>query len=406
MTIDFEQEVDHYGVNSIKWEFMVDDRGLKHWDLTDPDLGDQSVLPMWVADMDFLAAPPIVEAVTRRAQRGLYGYASKTDSYLSAVCGWMGRRKAWAVDPEWILMMPGVVTALHVIVRHFTAPGDKVLIQRPVYHPFTFSIENNQREIASSALRLTGDRYEMDFDDLAEKAADPAVKLAILCSPHNPVGRVWSREELTRYAEICSANGVRVIADELHSDLIMPGGQFVSYGTLDERFLKDVFVCTAPSKTFSLAGLQTSNIIVPDTELREELRIELRALGLWGTNPFGLVGTEAAYNHGESWLEQVIDYIWGNLEYLDNYLKSRLPSMKLIPIEGTYLAWVDCRDLGLGGEALKSLMMDDARVYLDSGHIFGPEGEGFVRMNVACRRQTLEQALARIERAVNDEIGG
>ena len=406
MTIDFEQEVDHYGVNSIKWEFMVDDRELKHWDLTDPDLGDQSILPMWVADMDFLAAPPIVEAVTRRAQRGLYGYASKTDSYLSAVCGWMARHKAWAVNPEWILMMPGVVTALHVIVRHFTAPGDKVLIQRPVYHPFTFSIENNQREVASSALRLTGDRYEMDFDDLAEKAADPAAKLAILCSPHNPVGRVWSREELTRYAEICSENGVRVIADELHSDLIMPGGQFVSYGTLDERFLKDVFVCTAPSKTFSLAGLQTSNIIVPDAELRDELRIELRALGLWGTNPFGLVGTEAAYNHGEPWLEQVIDYIWGNLEYLDNYLKSRLPSMKLIPIEGTYLAWIDCRGLGLDGAALNRLMMDDARVYVDGGHIFGPEGEGFVRINVACRRQTLEQALARIERAVNDQIGG
>jgi len=406
VTIDFEQEVDHYGVNSIKWEFMVDDRELKHWDLTDPDLGDQSILPMWVADMDFLAAPPIVEAVTRRAQRGLYGYASKTDSYLSAVCGWMARHKAWAVNPEWILMMPGVVTALHVIVRHFTAPGDKVLIQRPVYHPFTFSIENNQREVASSALRLTGDRYEMDFDDLAEKAADPAAKLAILCSPHNPVGRVWSREELTRYAEICSENGVRVIADELHSDLIMPGGQFVSYGTLDERFLKDVFVCTAPSKTFSLAGLQTSNIIVPDAELRDELRIELRALGLWGTNPFGLVGTEAAYNHGEPWLEQVIDYIWGNLEYLDNYLKSRLSSMKLIPIEGTYLAWIDCRGLGLDGAALNRLMMDDARVYVDGGHIFGPEGEGFVRINVACRRQTLEQALARIERAVNDQIGG
>ena len=406
MTIDFDQAVDHYGVNSIKWEFMVDDHGLKHWNLTDPDLGDQSVLPMWIADMDFLAAPPIVEAVTRRAQRGVYGYASKTDSYLSAVCSWMARRKAWTVEPDWILMMPGVVTALHVIVRHFTAPGDKVLIQRPVYHPFTFSIENNQREISSSALLLTGDRYEMDFDDLAEKAADPAVKLAILCSPHNPVGRVWSREELSRYAEICTENGVRVIADELHSDLIMPGRQFVSYGTLDERFLKDVFVCTAPSKTFSLAGLQTSNIIVPDTELREELRIELRALGLWGTNPFGLVGTEAAYNHGESWLEQVIDYIWGNLEYLDNYLKSRLPSMKLIPIEGTYLAWVDCRDLGLGGEALKRLFMDDARVYLDTGDIFGPEGEGFVRMNVACRRQTLEQALARIERAVNDQMGG
>jgi cystathionine beta-lyase len=406
VTIDFEQEVDHYGVNSIKWEFMVDDRELKHWDLTDPDLGDRSILPMWVADMDFLAAPPIVEAVTRRAQRGLYGYASKTDSYLSAVCGWMARHKAWAVNPEWILMMPGVVTALHVIVRHFTAPGDKVLIQRPVYHPFTFSIENNQREVASSALRLTGDRYEMDFDDLAEKAADPAAKLAILCSPHNPVGRVWSREELTRYAEICSENGVRVIADELHSDLIMPGGQFVSYGTLDERFLKDVFVCTAPSKTFSLAGLQTSNIIVPDAELRDELRIELRALGLWGTNPFGLVGTEAAYNHGEPWLEQVIDYIWGNLEYLDNYLKSRLSSMKLIPIEGTYLAWIDCRGLGLDGAALNRLMMDDARVYVDGGHIFGPEGEGFVRINVACRRQTLEQALARIERAVNDQIGG
>ena len=406
MTIDFEQEVDHYGVNSIKWEFVVDDRELKHWDLTDPDLGDQSVLPMWVADMDFLAAPPIIEAVTRRAQRGLYGYASKTDSYLSAVCNWMSRRKAWTVDPEWILMMPGVVTALHVIVRNFTAPGDKVLIQRPVYHPFTFSIENNQREVVSSTLHLTGDRYEMDFDDLAEKAADPAVKLAILCSPHNPVGRVWNREELTRYAQICSENGVRVVADELHSDLIMPGRQFVSYGTLDERFLKDVFVCTAPSKTFSLAGLQTSNIIVPDAELRDELRLELRALGLWGTNPFGLVGTEAAYNHGEPWLEQVIDYIWSNLQYLDKFLKIHLPSMKLNPIEGTYLAWVDCRDLGLGGEALKSLMMDDARVYLETGDKFGPEGEGYVRMNVACRRQTLELALARIERAVNNQVRG
>ena len=405
MTIDFEKEVDHYGVNSVKWEFVVDDGGLKHWDLTDPDLGDQSVLPMWVADMDFLAAPPIVEAVTRRAQRGFYGYASKTDSYLSAVCDWMARRKEWVVDPEWILMMPGVVTALHVIVRHFTEPGGKVLIQRPVYHPFTYSIENNQRQVVSSALRLTSDRYEMDFDDLAEKAADPAVKLAILCSPHNPVGRVWSREELTRYAKICTENGVRVIADELHSDLIMPGHQFVSYGTLGERLQKDVFICTALSKTFSLAGLQTSNIIVSDAELREELRIELRALGLWGINPFGLVGSEAAYIHGEPWLNQVIDYIWGNLEYLDNFLKSRLSSIKLIPIEGTYLAWMDCRNLGLSGDTLNSLMMDDARVYLDSGAKFGPEGEGFVRMNVACRRQTLELALTRIERAVNNRMG-
>lgn len=402
MDIDFDQEIDHRGVNSIKWEFVIGEDGLKHWDLTDPELGDDQVLPMWIADMDFAAAQPIVDVVTHRAARGLYGYASKTDSYLSSVAGWMQRRKSWPIDLEWIVLTPGVVAALHIMVRRFTAPGDKVLIQRPVYHPFTYAIDTNNRQLVSSALLLKGGRYEMDFEDLERKAADPEVKLSILCSPHNPVGRVWTEEELTQYASICSKNDVLVIADEIHSDLIMPGQQFVCYGGLDEKLTHNSVVCTAPSKTFNVAGLQTSNIIVANSELRDELKAELRANGLYGTNPFGLVGTEAAYNEGEPWLEQVIAYIWGNLQYLDSFLKRHVPRLRMIPIEGTYLAWVDCRELGLTDEALDSLMMDRAKVYVDGGHMFGPEGQGFVRMNVACRRQTLEQALARIGKAVNE----
>ena len=402
MEIDFDQKIDHRGVNSIKWEFVIGKDGLRHWDLTDPEHGDDQVLPMWVADMDFTAAEPIVDAVTRRAARGLYGYASKTDSYLSSVASWMQRRKNWPVDVEWIVLTPGVVAALHIIVRRFTAPGDKILIQRPVYHPFTYAISTNDRQVVSSSLLLKGDRYEMDFADLERKAADPEVKLAILCSPHNPVGRVWSEDELTRYASICSKNDVMVIADEIHSDLIMPGQQFFCYGRLDAQLTHNSVICTAPSKTFNVAGLQTSNIIVENSRLRDELRTELRANGLYGTSPFGLVGTEAAYNEGEPWLEQVIAYIWDNLQYLDAFLKANVPSLKMISIEGTYLAWIDCRELGLTGEALDSLMMDQAKVYVDSGQKFGPEGEGFLRMNVACRRRTLEQALGRISQVVSE----
>ena len=274
------------------------------------------------------------------------------------------------------------------------------LIQPPVYHPFGHSIHNNQRIVASNPLVLKDGRYEMDFDQLEETCKDPGVKMAILCSPHNPVGRVWSREELTRFAEVCTANDVLVIADEIHGDLIMPGHEFVSYGTLDSALCENAIVATAPSKTFNLAGLQTANLLIRNPDLRDRLRAEMAATGLYTMSPFGIVATEAAYNEGEPWVNEVIEHIAGNLDVLESFVGEHIPRLKVIRPEGTYLAWVDCRRLNLDGEALNNLMMDKARVYLDRGDVFGSEGEGFMRFNVACTRAILTEALVRVGREV------
>jgi cystathionine beta-lyase len=400
MRYDFDREINRQGTCSLKWEFMQAGDDMLHWELTDRCFGPDRTLPLWVADMDFPCPQPVIDALAARATHGIYGYTDKTDAYYDAVVGWMARRHGWKVAPEWILTTPGVVPALYMLVRTFAAPGEKVLIQPPVYYPFFSAIRQNGAELVSSPLLYEGGRYRMDFDDLEAKARDPLVKMAILCSPHNPVGRVWTPEELRRFGEICGENGVLVVSDEIHSDLIYSGHTFTPFASLGESLAQNAVVCTAPSKTFNLAGLHVSNILIPNSDIRARFQQTLANNGLIGINTFGLVAVEAAYNHGEDWLGQMLHYVEGNLRYLQAFVAERIPQVTVIPPESTYLVWLDCRSLGLDKMALKRLMLDEAKVYLDDGFMFGPEGEGFQRVNIACPRAVLAEALQRIATAV------
>jgi cystathionine beta-lyase len=398
MRYDFDRQISRRGTSAVKWEFIQEGQDLLHWERTDEFFGPNRILPMWVADMDFRSPEPVVTALVARAEHGIYGYTEKSDGYYQSVVGWMMRRHGWRVAPEWICTTPGVVPALNMLVRTFLSPGEKVLIQRPVYYPFFSAIENNGGEIVSNSLILDNGRYGMDLDDLEVKAQDPKVKMAILCSPHNPVGRVWTREDLSRFGEICLRNNILVVSDEIHGDLIYKGYAFTPFASISEDIAQNAVICTAPSKAFNMAGLQTS--IIPNADLRAQFEETLQSNGLFGISVLGIVATEAAYNHGEEWLEQLLDYVEGNLRYLDQYVRDNIPQISVIPPEGTYLVWLDCRRLGLGKRDLKHLMLNEARVYLDEGFIFGPEGEGFERINIACPRSILAEALERIHNTI------
>ncbi len=401
MTFNFDEEIERTGTHSIKWEFLFEGHKLVFGDHAQAKHGRDRLLPMWVADMDFRCPPAVIEALTERVAHGIFGYAMPSDSYYEAVIDWMARRYGVVVEREWLVLTPGVVPALNMLVETLIAPGDKVLVQRPVYYPFFAAIENNGGEIVSNTLVLENGRYTIDFDDLAAKAADPAVKMAILCSPHNPVGRVWTREELTRFGEICLANDVLVISDEIHCDLIYDGVAFTSFAAINETFAQKSIICTAPSKTFNMAGLKTSNIIIQDKEIRAKFNKTLNRHGLMGGNALGIVATEAAYTHGEAWLAEVMAYIEANYHFLVAYLAEHLPQLEVIRPEGTYLVWVDCRKLGLDPAARRQLLLGEAKVFLDNGEMFGPEGEGFERFNLACPRSILAEALERIVTAVS-----
>ncbi len=406
MKTDFDHEINRKGTHSAKWGVIQDRDNPSRWHATDAYFGPDRILPLWVADMDFAAPKPVVDALVRRARHGIYGYTIRPQSYDRAVVDWMRRRHGWQIEPGWILSTPGVVTALNLIVRTFVKPGQQVLIQRPVYYPFFSAIENNGGRIVSSSLVLTNGRYEMDFADFEKKAADPQTGLFILCSPHNPVGRVWSRTELARIAELCLKHQVLVVADEIHADLIYKGVSFTPLAAISAEMAVNTVVCTAPSKTFNLAGLHTSNMIVSDAGLRRRLQHTLNCCGMgkWA-DPFGTVACETAYREGEPWLAQVMAYIEDNLDYLVRYISDHIPGIGVIRPEGTYLVWLDCRALGLDKWALKHLMMDTARIFPDEGFIFGPEGEGFERLNIACPRSILAEALERIRRAVSTLSG-
>jgi cystathionine beta-lyase len=400
MTYDFDQYIDRFDTHCIKWEFTPQGDSLVQSDRAHPKYGPDQLLPLWVADMDFKSPPPVIDALEARARHGIFGYCMPDNDFYEAVTGWMDRHYGRSIDRDWIVITPGVVTALKVFVQTFTEPGDKVLLQPPVYHPFYHAIEQNGRVVERSPLKLNGLHYEMDFEDLARKTADPAVKMAFLCSPHNPIGRVWTPEELKRYGDICRENGVLVIADEIHCDLILNGNTFTSYAGVDEKFAAESIVCTAPSKTFNLAGLHLSNIIVQDDELRRRMQKTMTRNGIGGLNPFGLVATVAAYRYGEPWLADLLQYIEGNFQFLQEYLAEHLPQLEVVPLEGTYLAWVNFGALGLGPSERAKLLMDEAKVWLNSGAIFGPEGADFERINIACPRDILEEALDRIRRVV------
>lgn len=400
MRYNLDEEINRMGTQSAKWEYINRNGVFSHGDHADARHGSDRLLPMWVADMDFRCPPAVIEALAKRVAHGIYGYTVPAESYFEAVMAWMDTHYDWQVERKWITLASGVVPAINMMVQAMVQPGDKVLIQPPVYYPFAKAIANNGAVVVENPLLYENGRYSMDFDDLAIKVADPAVKMAILCSPHNPVGRVWSKEELTRFGQICIENDVIIIADEIHGDLIFDGVKFVSFPTINETFADHSIVCNAPSKTFNLAGLQTSNIIIKNKAWRKQYQQQIVKNGVHGLNTFGPVAAEAAYRHGEAWLAEVMAYIQDNYRFMEAYLAEHLPQVHLIKTEGTYLAWADFSALGLSPEARKTLMMNEAKVYLDEGEMFGVEGTGFERFNIACPRSILAEALERIKTAV------
>ena len=356
-------------------------------------------VPLSVADMEFPTAPPIVKAIKNLADSTILGYAKPTDEYYNAVCGWMKRRHNFDVKREWIINTPGVVDALAVLVDAATKPGDAVIILTPVYYPFDMAVLAKGRKIVYSSLINNNGHYEIDFNDLRKKAAMPKTKALLFCNPHNPVGRVWTKEEMKKVADICCANGVFIIDDEIHHDLIMPGYEHTVMATVCESVKDNIAVCTAPSKTFNIAGLQGSNIIIPNAVMRAKaIACSMMNMQL-SLNIFAYAACTAAYNECEEWLDELLTVIASNAKYVEEFMAENFPEIKISPLEGTYLQWIDMRGLGMTHVQLKK-MLEDANIYLDNGEMFGPAGRGFQRINLACARETLEKAMARFKAAV------
>jgi len=389
MKYDFNKIVDRSKYHSVKWDEL------------ETVFGAKDVLPMWVADMEFKSPKPVIEAIKKAAEHGIYGYTSRPDSYYQAIIDWIEKKHHWKVKKDWLAYSPGVVPGLSFIIRAFTQPGDKVIVQPPVYYPFFQAIECNGCHIVNNPLKVENNKYVMDFEDLEKKIDDPRIKILILCSPHNPVGRVWQKEELSRLGEICIKYNLMVVSDEIHADILFTGYKHTPFASISRGFAQNSITCTAPSKTFNLAGLQTSTIIIPNKKYYEIYNNMLNSLGLKENNYFGLVALEAAYRCGEEWLNQLLFYLNENLEFLIKYFKERIPKIKVIKPEGTYLVWLDCRQLGFNTKELNNLIIKKAKVALDDGYWFGKEGEGFMRINIACPRPFLKEGLERIERAVN-----
>lgn len=385
---NFDEVIDRRNTDCLKYDFAVQ-RGRP-----------KDVLPFWVADMDFSIAQEIEDALVKRCQHGIFGYSEATDGYFAALQNWYLKHFNWQVQRPWLIKTPGVVFALAMAVKAFTEPGDGVLVQQPVYYPFTEVIRDNDREVVNAPLALVNGHYEIDFADLEQKLANPKVKLMFLCSPHNPVGRVWTKEELLKVGDLCLKYNVITVSDEIHSDFVWDDNVHTPFATLGEEYQQNCIVCTAPSKTFNLAGLQVSNIFIPNQKLRRAFRKQIDAAGYSQLNTLGLVACQAAYTYGEEWLTQVKAYIRSNITFVDDYLKQNLPQIKMLPIEGTYLVWLDCSALGMTADEREQWLWHEAKLWLDGGGIFGKEGEAFERINVACPRATLLQGLEQLKAAV------
>jgi cysteine-S-conjugate beta-lyase len=370
------------------------------WDDTHKIFGVEDILPLWVADMDFQAPPEVMEALEKKVGHGIFGYAGVSTGYYRAQVHWLKKRFGWEIEENWITVSPGVIPALITAIKTFTSPGDQVLLQPPVYYPFFGCVENNNRRVVLNPLIQAEGRYRMDFDDLEKKLKE--VKVLVLCSPHNPVGRVWEEEELRRVGELCRKHKVLVVSDDIHSDLVLKG-HHTPFPLLSHEDSQNSIILTATSKTFNLAGLQTSNTIIPNPELRRRFRHSQQCSGFSRPNIFGQAAVEAAYTYGEGWLEELLLYVQGNLDFFLDYVRGHMPILKIIPPEGTYLIWVDCRGLGLNDKELRDFLLHKARVGFNSGHPFGPGGEGFVRVNIACPRATLSEALKRLKDALKSE---
>lgn len=386
---DFDKVIPRKGTNSLKYDFSV-------------ELGKgEDVLPLWVADMDFPTAPAILESLQKKVAHGIFGYSEGKEDYFQAVSGWYEKHFQWKVKKSWLVKTPGVVFAVAAAIRAFTEEGDAILIQQPVYYPFGQVIENNHRKLVSSPLKQNQGHYEMDFEDFEDKIIKEQVKLFILCSPHNPVGRVWEEWELRKVGDICKKHGVLVISDEIHNDFVWEDHRHTVFVSLSPEYEDMTITCTAPSKTFNLAGLQISNIFIPNPQLKRKFKKEIAATGYEEIGLMGLVACQAAYEGGEEWLRELKEYIWNNYLFLEKYLAEKIPQLQPVRPEGTYLAWIDCRGLGLTETEREELIVKKAGLWLDSGAMFGKEGEGFERMNLACPRKILEAALQRLENAIN-----
>ena len=380
---DFDQLLNRRGSHSVKWD--------------EPE--QEGVIPMWVADMDFMAAPAIQEALRKRVEHGVFGYTLVPDAYYDAIVNWFGRYHHWTIDRQDIIYTTGVVPAISCAIQALTMGGENVLIQTPVYNCFFSSIRNSGSNIVENPLKRQGDTYVIDFDDFERKCADEKTTAFLLCNPHNPAGRVWTKEELTRMNDICMRHHVRVISDEIHCELVMPGYTFTPFASISEACRDNSVTLNSPSKSFNIAGLQIANIICHDPAMRRRINRQVNINEVCDVNPFGVEALMAAYNDSRDWLVALNDYLWENYQALCRFCEEQLPQWKVLKLEGTYLPWVDITATGMTSDALADLLLREAKVMVNSGTMYGAQtGEGYIRLNIACPRARMLEGLERIKK--------
>ena len=385
MKYDFDEVIDRHNTGSSKW------------DNVGPRVGNPDALPMWVADTDFRCPQPVVDAVIKRLQHPIYGYPFVTPDFYEATTEWVEKRHGWKLDPKWLVFATGIVPVFNTMIQALSEEGDKIIISRPVYHPFGFAVEDNHREISDNSLIYENGHYSIDFEDLERRAKDPKAKLMIVSSPHKPVGRAWTEEELYKISKICSDNGVVIICDEIHSDLMLYGHKHIPMGMLgDEKMQKNIITCYAPSKTFNCAGLRASAVVVPDEKLRDMLNKRFKMNRSIQQNITAIPALVAAYRECEDYLEQLLPYLEKNVDFLRDYLKEKMPKIHLVEPEATYLMWLDCSGLGISGDELADFIIQDCQVAVSRGDGFGQEGKNFIRLNIGCPTSTLKMGLDRI----------
>lgn len=388
MNFNFDKIIDRTNNFSAKWSEM------------NKNFGTNNLLPMWVADMDFLTAPCVMEALKDRLEQGIFGYTTRPSSYNESIVNWLDNRFSWKINQEWLMFSPAVITSISLLIQNLTQKNDKIMIQEPVYSPFHSIVESNERNLVISPLvKLDDGSYVMDYEDIEAKIKD--VKVFILCNPHNPVGRVWTREELTRLGEICLKHNVLVISDEIHSDIILKNHKHTPFASISKEFSENTITCMAPTKTFNLAGLQSSFLVISNPYYYEVMDKAFSILDIKRNNAFSLVATEAAYNYGEDWLYELIKYIEDNVDFAIDYIKNHMPQLKVKKPEGTYLLWVDFSNLNVDKKDLKNALINKGRIALSDGSSFGIGGDGYYRINLACPRSMVLEGLKRIEFAIN-----
>lgn len=387
MKFNFDKIIDRTNNFSAKWSEM------------NKNFGTNNLLPMWVADMDFLTAPCVMEALKDRLEQGIFGYTTRPSSYNESIVNWLDNRFSWKINQEWLMFSPAVITSISLLIQNLTQKNDKIMIQEPVYSPFHSIVESNERSLVISPLvKLDDGSYVMDYEDIEAKIKD--VKVFILCNPHNPVGRVWTREELTRLGEICLKHNVLIISDEIHSDIILKNHKHTPFASISKEFRENTITCMAPTKTFNLAGLQSSFLVISNPYYYEVMDKAFSILDIKRNNAFSLVATEAAYNYGEDWLYELIKYIEDNVDFAIDYIKNHMPQLKVKKPEGTYLLWVDFSNLNVDKEDLKNALINKGRIALSDGSSFGIGGDGYYRINLACPRSMVLEGLKRIEFAI------